>query len=215
MDKNWSKFVESFVYNTNAIEGNSLSRSEVRIILNDPKYYGHETDWRVKETKGLYQAINWLRNEGIKQDLTIELILKLHKITFETSKSFAGRFRSNGQEVYVGGHQGTPSQLVFNEVKNLVEVYNKQVKAGNYASLWLACLLHNEFEMIHPFEDGNGRTGRLLINYVSLKHDLPPVDVKFEDRFEYYDTLVAYEKTHDVKPATDFIIKEIKKDGYE
>jgi len=72
-------------------------------------------------------------------------------------------------------------------------------------------LAHNEFENIHPFQDGNGRVGRLLLNYVLIKHKYPPINIRVKDRARYYKVLQAFEKKNNIKPTLKFLISQYKK----
>ena len=74
----------------------------------------------------------------------------------------------------------------------------------------LAAVVHNQFENIPPFQDGNGRVRRLLLNYILLKHRLPPVNIGLNNRSEYYTSLQAYQNEGDIRPTLDLILKEYK-----
>lgn len=72
----------------------------------------------------------------------------------------------------------------------------------------LACKLHAKFENIHPFRDGNGRVGRLIMNYILLKKGYPLLDIKFENRPEYYEALALFESGREnAKPLIDYAFK--------
>jgi Fic family protein len=80
-----------------------------------------------------------------------------------------------------------------------------------YPPLLLAAVIHNQFENIHPFQDGNGRVGRLLLNNILLKHSLPPVDIEFRNRAEYYRSLQVYEKDGNIRPTIELLLKEYRR----
>ena len=82
---------------------------------------------------------------------------------------------------------------------------------SKFKPLVLAAIIHNQFEFIHPFQDGNGRVGRLLLNFILLKNKLPPINIAFEDRPEYYMTLQEYQKNQNLKPTVEFLARQYKK----
>lgn len=96
-------------------------------------------------------------------------------------------------------HRGAPSQQVERLLKELIKWYNQNKK--KYLPMVLAVVVHNQFENIHPFQDGNGRVGRLLLNNVLLKHDLPPLNIEMRNRAQYYAALQAYETDHNIRPT--------------
>ena len=205
--KEWEQFTEEFVYNTNAIEGSTVLRDEVYSIL---KKKNIETDEEI-ETKGVAKAIEFIRTT--KQKLSLNLLLKLHKLCFKGSKPFAGEFRN--VEVIIRNaygeiiHQGTPVKELHNELNEFISWYKKN--KSQFKPLVLAAIVHNQFEDIHPFQDGNGRVGRLLLNYVLLKDNYPPINILLEDRGEYYRSLQEYQNNDKLKPTLYFLIKQYKK----
>ena len=70
--------------------------------------------------------------------------------------------------------------------------------------------MHNQFENIHPFADGNGRIGRILLNNILLKSGLPPLNIDLKNQREYYETLQAYEKEGNIRPTIELILAEYK-----
>ena len=105
-------------------------------------------------------------------------------------------------------HRGAPQKQIIKLLKELVRWYEKN--KNKYHPIVLAAVIHNQFENIHPFQDGNGRVGRLLLNNILLRHNMPPVNIELKNRFEYYKTLQAYEKEGNLRPTIEFIIKEYK-----
>ena len=74
----------------------------------------------------------------------------------------------------------------------------------------MAAVVHDQFENIHPFADGNGRVGRLLLNNILIKHNLPPVNISLRNRREYYEALQEYQKKGNIRQTLNLIIKECK-----
>jgi len=148
-----------------------------------------------------------------KEDVSLNLLLKLHDLCFKGSKSFSGEFRnvnvvirnSIGQII----HAGVPKEELKDSLEDFVEWYKEN--KNKFKPLTLASIMHNQFEHIHPFQDGNGRVGRLLLNFILLKNKYPPINIMLEDRTEYYQTLQKYSKKDDLKSTLKFLIKQYKK----
>src|SRR3989344_6634609 len=177
-EQQWTQFSELFTYNTNAIEGSELNSKEVKEILEDNKWPEEKSKQDIAEAYGVNEAIKYVRET--KEELSLELIKKIHKIVSKNSKSFAGQLRKPGEEVVVKNrlgeivHEGAPQSRVLYLLKELIDWHSKHKKV--YPGLILATVVHNQFENIHPFRDGNGRVGRILLNYILLKNNLPPIN---------------------------------------
>lgn len=210
-EKDWKIFSEIFTYNTNAIEGSKLSTDEVKNILEQDKWPDKSKE-DIAEAYGVDEAISYIKTT--KEHLSLDLIKKMHKIIFKNSKSFAGKFRNKGEEVVVMDnkgnviHEGAPQSRINHLLSELIEWYEHN--KNKYPGLILAAVIHNQFENIHPFKDGNGRIGRILLNNILIKHNLPPINIDFKNRLEYYNSLQAYEKNHDLRPTIELFMKEYK-----
>ena len=211
-DLDWDKFKEAFTYNTNAIEGSYIEPKEVKDILREDKWPEGKSKEDIAETYGVSEAIDYIRT--VEEHISVELIKEIHRKVFKNSKPFAGEFRNKGIEVVVADangnviHRGAPAEFVPRLLKELTEWYSNN--KGQYPPLVLAAVVHNQFEMIHPFQDGNGRVGRILLNNILLKHNLPPLNIELRNRREYYAALQAYEKAHDLRPTLDLMLKEYR-----
>ena len=119
--KDWHRFTTDFVYNTNAIEGSTVQLEEIDKILHKPKPENSEEI----ETRGVAKAVEFIKKT--RQDLSLPLIKKLHKLCFEGSKHFAGRFRK--VEVIVRNsrgeimHAGIPAAQLHNSLKDMMDWY--------------------------------------------------------------------------------------------
>ncbi|MBU4070008.1 MAG: Fic family protein [Nanoarchaeota archaeon] len=210
-EKDWKIFSEIFTYNTNAIEGSRLNQKQVKEILEEDKWPDKSKE-DIAEAYGVDEAINFIRKT--KEHISIELIKKIHKIVFKNSKPFAGKIRKKGEEVVVMGskgniiHEGAPQSRINHLLNELIQWYNKNKL--KYPAFILGAVVHNQFENIHPFSDGNGRVGRILLNNILLKHGMPPVNIDFKNRAEYYASLQAYELNKDLKPTINLYVKEYK-----
>ncbi len=208
-ESDWKKFSEIFTYNTNAIEGSELNLKEVKDILEKDKWPDKSKE-DIAEAYGVDEAISYIRT--VKEHISIRLIKKIHKIIFKNSKPFAGKLRKRGEDVVVMDnkgnvvHEGAQQPRIGHLLRELVEWYNKN--KDEYPGLILAAVVHNQFENIHPFRDGNGRVGRVLLNNILIKHGLPPINIDMEKRAEYYASLQDYENQHDLKPTINLFMKE-------
>jgi len=205
--KEWGKFIEQFVYNTNAIEGSTVAENEVGDILRKTKLNNSDEI----ETKGVAKAIDFIRSA--KSDMSLDVIKKIHLLCFNGSKDFAGGFRKDEVVImnFVGDiiHRGVPAKGLSKDLDGYIRWYKNNKK--KFTPLVLAAIMHNQFEHIHPFLDGNGRVGRLLLNFILIKSNYPPINIFLEDRSEYYGALQAYSKNHELKPTLIFLIKQYEK----
>ncbi len=211
-EADWTKFKETFTYNTNAIEGSRINASEVQNILENQGWPQDKSKEDIAETLGVAEAVDYIRT--IDEHVSLKLIKKLHSIVFKNSKPFAGVFRPKGVEVAVADahgnvvHRGAPSEQIESLLKEIVHWYNQNM--ARCQPMVLAAVVHNQFEVVHPFQDGNGRVGRLLLNNILLKLDLPPLNIELKNRTQYYLALQAYEKENNIRPMLELMLKEYK-----
>ncbi len=211
-EEDWFVFTEAFTYDTNAIEGSAVTASEVRDIIERDRWPIDKSKEDISETYGVAEAVKYIRET--KEHISLDLLKRLHSIVFKNSKDFAGRFREPGIEVVVADsrgnilHRGAPQRHVVSLLKELIDWYNSNKE--NYHPIVFAAVVHNQFENIHPFQDGNGRVGRLLLNNILLKHKLPPVNIEFKKRGAYYSSLRNYQRTGNIRPTIELIIKEYR-----
>ena len=210
-DKQWKIFSELFSYSTNAIEGSEITKREAKAILEQDKW-PKKSKQDIAEIYGVNNSIEFIRKTKIH--ISIKLIKDLHKIVFKNSKDFAGNFRKKGEEVVIRDgfgnivHMGAPQSRIISLLGELVGWYEQNKK--KYPPLVLASVVHNQFENIHPFKDGNGRAGRLLLNNILIKNGLPPINIDLKNVREYYNSLQEYEKKGNLRPTIDLLIKEYK-----
>ncbi|MES2799913.1 MAG: Fic family protein [Bacteroidota bacterium] len=180
------------VYNSNAIENSTLTLEDTENIIS-----GHELK-RIVAVREIYEATNLAKvTESILKEplisLTIEKILELHKILLSNiDEQFSGRFREGREWVRVGNHLGANPLFVNSLMQELIENY----KTSDDYFLNKIAHFHAEFETIHPFVDGNGRIGRILINLQLLQNDLPPIIIQNKSKHsEYYPLFSKYQTT--------------------
>ncbi|MHB1867433.1 MAG: Fic family protein [Nitrososphaerales archaeon] len=212
-EADWKSFTEEFTYHTNAIEGSTVSRREVKQVLGNDQWPKKSKE-EIAETLGVAEAVKYLRST--KDALSLDLIRELHRIVFKNSKLFAGetRQRSGVDVSVVDGlgrviHSGVPASQVDAMLKRLVRWYHNN--SDRYPPFILAAVVHNQFETIHPFQDGNGRVGRLLLINILIKRRLPPLNIELENRNEYYESLMEYQTTGNIRPILDLMLKEYRR----
>ncbi|MFH1174643.1 MAG: Fic family protein [archaeon] len=204
----WERFTKEFTYNTNAIEGSTVAYKEVEALIEKKEPPQNDEE---QETINMAGAIAYIKTT--KESFSVPMILKLHELCFKGTKPFAGKLRTvdvvirDAQGHII--HHGAPYKQVQKLLQELVGWYDKHKK--KYPALLLAALVHNQFENIHPFQDGNGRVGRLLLNYVLLSHDHPPLNVRLTDRKQYYSRLHAFDQTGSILPTLKFLRAQYKK----
>ncbi|MBQ8984792.1 Fic family protein [Candidatus Saccharibacteria bacterium] len=189
------------VYNSNAIENSTLTLEDTEdILIRNQIRTDHEIR-EIYEAKNLAKAIEYLMDNPEKE-VSVELILKLHKILLtDIRDEIAGRFRSGREWVRVGTHIGANPEFVNGLMYELVEKYNSD---DDEFFLDKIAYFHAEFENIHPFSDGNGRIGRLLTNEQLDMLGLPPIIIPNKSKFdEYYPALDEYTKSGKLDKLTE------------
>ncbi|MFT4062665.1 MAG: Fic family protein [Edaphocola sp.] len=185
--------IPEMVYNSNAIENSTLTLEDTEKILAGSEL-GRKVNVReVFEAKNL-AAITEQILENPHRKLTVKFILELHKtLLTNIDNSIAGRFRSGKEWVRVGNHLGANPMFVKSLMHELTDIYNNKI--GLYFLDKIAHF-HAEFETIHPFLDGNGRMGRILINLQLMQSGLPPVIIQNKSKHtEYYPLFTGYPAT--------------------
>jgi len=172
----------AFTYNTNAIEGSTITLEEAREIIHD-KISPNKPLRDVRETEGHNKVFLQMLKKNEK--ITKELLLQWHQNIFgETKSDIAGKFRD--YLVRVGPHLAPDWQDVENLMKDFIEFIHKNKKMN---SVELAGRAHYQFEKIHPFGDGNGRIGRLLMNFILWHNGYPMLIIEYQKRKSYYKAL--------------------------
>lgn len=174
-------------YHSNAIEGSTLTYAETYAIL----YNDNSFKISGKEPREIYEAINHKKALELvfnklksNEDFSESFIKNLNEIINRDIKNAEG-YRN--VQVFIQGSEHIPPKP--QKIPNLMMYYIYNYNHDEQNIFNKIARYHIEFERIHPFEDGNGRTGRLLINYELLKNNLPPVVITKEDRIKYFEFL--------------------------
>lgn len=196
-------FEISYTHNSTAIEGNTLTLMETKVVLEDGVAVGG------KELREIYEQVNHQAayryvkkciaegkplDEGIVKD--IHQMLMDHILP-------GGIYRN--VNVYISGAQHTPPEPaeMYQQVK--VFYFDLLHKGEELNPIELATWTHAEFVRIHPFQDGNGRTSRLIMNYQLMAAGFPAIDIAKEQRLEYFQALEAYAVEGDLTPFSNMI----------
>lgn len=197
-----SDFELRFTHDSTAIEGNTLSLLETKVILEDNISVGGKSLREIYEVvnhKNAYDFVkSCLKNN---RNLTESVILELHKLL--TDKILDGGIYRD-VNVIISGAEHKPPSVADMKIQLSDFYYNLGLKK-NINPIELAAWTHAEFVKIHPFKDGNGRTSRLIMNYQLLANDYLPVSIPKENRFDYYNTLEQYAMSGNIEPFTELI----------
>ena len=188
------EFIIEYTYNSNAIEGNTLTLRETDLVLR-----GLTIDQKPlkdhMEAVGHKEAFDFV-SELVKNNVPISesVIKQIHYLVLADKKDDRGVYRKIPVRIMGAKHEPVQPYLIEPRMEQLLQDFNKSTE---HIVTKLA-RFHIEFESIHPFIDGNGRTGRLLVNLELMKAGFPPIDVKFTDRIAYYNAFDEYHVKHNL-----------------
>lgn len=189
--KSHQEYFEDFItrstYHSNSIEGSTISYAETyAIIFNDNSFKVSATPREIYDAinhkYAFSQIMDYVENEtDLKSGMIINIAKTINKNINEISGYRKVSVRIRGAEHIPPAANEVPGRMMY-----LLDNYNNFTGGDIFDKI---AMFHIEFERIHPFEDGNGRTGRLLINYELLKNDISPVVIPIERRAEYFEMI--------------------------
>ena len=188
------QFVVEYTYNSNAIEGNTLTLRETDMVLR-----GLTIDQKPlkdhMEAVGHKEAFDFVR-DLVKDQLPLSesIIKQIHYLVLADKKDDRGVYRRVPVRIMGAKHEPVQPYLIQPKMEQLLEDYRNSTEH----MIPRLARFHIEFEAIHPFIDGNGRTGRLLVNMELMKAGYPPIDIKFADRIAYYNAFDEYHAKHNL-----------------
>src|SRR3989344_2637069 len=198
------RFTINFTYESNAIEGNSLTLKDVTLILGENVVPKNKDLREVYETRNTREAHELLFKNKIK--INIKDIINVHSILVKDTGVQLG-FKKLPNYLLMRNLKTTPPEKVEGEMNKLISWYKSN--KNKIHPLRLATEFHAQFERIHPFDDGNGRTGRILLNAILLEHNYPPLIIRKTSRIAYFSSLEAFDKGHKTK-LERFLLDKIK-----
>jgi hypothetical protein len=195
------EFLIEFTYNSNAIEGNTLTLQETALVLKgltiDQKPLKDHLE--AVGHRDAFQYVQQLVSERIS--LTERIIREIHALVLIDRPEDKGIYRRIPVRIVGAHHEPPQPYLVPVQMEQLLVDYIKSKRHP----IEQAALFHLQFEGIHPFIDGNGRTGRLLINLELMQQGYPPINVKFADQKRYYACFDSFFRNQDPVPMIRLI----------
>lgn len=210
-ENRYEAFCSLFAYDSTGIEGNTLTLSETSYLLFQNIVPKTRSLREINETLNHKRAFDYMLS--YRGDITTEFVLELHNQVVANTmrdelKSQTGRYRT--VQVFVGRSIPPKPADVPGKMTSLLKWYS--INKNKLHPLVLASYFHTEFEKIHPFVDGNGRVGRLLMNFILHKNHLPMVNIPKKIRFRYYSVLQDAQYKGNLKPFVQFLITILKKE---
>ena len=191
-------FMVEYTYNSNAIEGNTLTLRETDMVLRgltiDQKPLKDHME-AVGHKEAFYYILELVKE---KRELSESIIKQIHSFVLADKPQDRGVYRK--VPVRILGASSEPVQPY--QIEPLMFQLVQEYAEDNRNLVDRLAEFHIRFEAIHPFIDGNGRTGRLLVNLELMKAGYPPIDIKFTDRTKYYDAFETYNRRGDISAMT-------------
>ena len=186
------RFTVDFNYNSNHIEGNTLTYGQTEILLLFGKVIGEADVRDVQEMTASNVGLKMMTEEAAVKEmpLTQNFIRSLHQTLLR--EDYTGQYKTRpnsvitryGDRFEYASPEETPGLMA-----DLVDWYNAAEQEGKLSPVELAALFHYRYIRIHPFEDGNGRIARLMVNFILIRHDYPMIVVRSRKKSEYLEAL--------------------------
>lgn len=203
------RFSIDFNYNSNHIEGNTLTYGQTEILLLFGKIVGEAEVRDVHEMTASNVGLKMMKEEAVLKEtpLTQHFIRTLHKVLLREDYTIYHTLPGGIQTSYVihaGQYKTRPNSVITRYgdrfeyaspeetptlMADLVDWYNEAERSGKFTPIELAAIFHYRYIRIHPFEDGNGRIARLMVNYILSRHDYPMIVVRSRKKGEYLEAL--------------------------
>ena len=212
LENRYESFVSLFTYDSTNIEGNTLTLQETSQLLFE-NIAPRKSLREINEVINHKKAFDFILNN--KKDISKDFILQLHKLVVQNTlrpglENQIGKYRT--LQVYIRGTEWLPPKPgeVPKEMGSLLSWYSKNKKVLH--PLILAAYFHSAFETIHPFVDGNGRVGRLLMNLILHRHKYPMINIPNKKKYIYYKSLEEAQLKGDLKLLVKFLFDLLKEE---
>lgn len=191
------------VYNSNAIENSTLTLKETEKILLEIEMSGSVSLREAFEAKNLARVIEYIRTKPSEEELSEKKILFLHEMLIGTiDESISGRFRKEHEYVRVGTHIAPSPEHIERMIEEALIQYSSDNETYFIDKI---ANFHLRFETIHPFNDGNGRIGRVIINYQLHRIGFPGIIIRDKEKKLYYRSFEEYRDSKSTKSAEKVI----------
>ncbi len=214
IENRYEHFCALFTYNSTAIEGNTFTLQDTAHLLFDNMVPSSKSLREINEILNHKKAFDFLLN--YKGDISSKIICKLHSLVVQNTlkpelKSQIGGYRT--VQVFIRGVEFLPAKPseVAKEMKSLILRYSKYKK--DLHPLVLASYFHIVFEIIHPFVDGNGRVGRLLMNFILHKNNYPMINIPNSIKIDYYKALEEAQIRNNFRPFIELLLKILRENA--
>lgn len=208
------EFMIENTYNSNAIEGNTLTLRETALILQEGITIAEKPIKDHLEAIGHKDAFSYVVELADRREpLTERTIKDIHALVLMNDAANRGTYRRVPVQILGAAHTPPQPYVVPVEMEKLLAEYEAMKRDKHI--LEAVGLFHLLFEGVHPFIDGNGRTGRLILNLELIKAGLLPINIKFTDRRKYYDCFDEYNRMGNaesmIKLIADYEAAELEK----
>lgn len=205
-------FIIEFAFNTTSIEGNTITLEETHKLLAENLTPKDKTLREIYDLQNTEKVFMKLYHESANE-IAHELILEIHSLLMENIDKRTG-YRTQDVRVFKAHFKSTSAPYVKADMDLLIKWYkNNKDKLHPFV---LATIFHHKFEKIHPFMDGNGRTGRMILNYILLKNNYPPIIIREKNRTTYLEKLhkadnsdLTKNNVEDYEDIVEFNAKEL------
>ena len=179
-----NNFSVELAYNTTSMEGNTITLEEAKRFFEEGKTPANRNLREIYDLKNTREVFFWLLNK--KVEINNNLIINIHKKLLQNIDKRIN-YRTRDIKVFKSHFEASPGIYVKTDMDILLKWYKKN--KNKLHPFVLASIFHHKFEKIHPFSDGNGRTGRMLMNYILLKTEHPPSVIYKKTKNDYLDAL--------------------------
>lgn len=200
------EFLLDYTYNSNAIEGNTLTLQETALVLEgvtiDKKPLKDHLEI-IGHRDAFFYVISLVSD---KVPISERIVREIHSLVLIDRPEDKGVYRRIPVKIFGAPHEPPQPYLVPVQMERLVaDLFHDRRHIIEKAALF-----HLDFERIHPFIDGNGRTGRLILNLMLMQKGYPPINVKYTDRRKYYTCFDSYYRDNDTSPMVNMVGELVK-----